>query len=266
MDAQISGPSVRAAREGAKLSQAALAQALGINRMYYSLFEAGRYLLDADEQKSLQDFLDSHGIHLDADEPQAAATPDSVEDDAPAADSDDDAAPAGESDNRTDAARTTLDRIGTTVQATGLVSKRTAAAVAAAGAVLQTLDFTELLALAKGVNGTIEGLPASPAFTQLPLEEKLVWESRAAGMLICAALYGEAWRSSPCGDLARAAKSVRKDISDQDWDVRDLNNIGFGFFSDREKHRPLYQCELAPHIAKAAEQRRAPVLSQVDAH
>lgn len=261
MDPTISGPAVRAAREAAKLSQNAVAQALGINRMYYSLFEAGRYVLNDSEQKALREFLASRELHLVDNYTDAPSKSPQSESDTPTADRDQENARTREAETRTDAARAALRAVQVTVQEAFLASKRTAAAVAVASAALQALDFAELLTLAEGVSGMAEGLPEASTFAELPLEDKQLWESRAAGMLVCGALYGDAWQAAPCEDLSRAAKSIRKTVDNRQWDVTDLDSWGWGFFKDHEKHRLEYRCQLARHIAKAAEQRRAPTLT-----
>jgi len=60
MQATLTGRQTKAAREEMRLSQAEVAATLGLNRTYYSLFEAGRYVLDPEEERRLSEFFTSH--------------------------------------------------------------------------------------------------------------------------------------------------------------------------------------------------------------
>jgi len=259
MQSATFGPSVRTAREAAKLSQSAVAQAIGMNRMYYSLFEAGRYLLDETEESALRTYLDSQAVKLPANESVVTVKPSPSK---PAADP---RHPGEEDDDdqaRIATAEVALEKIATTVQESGLDSKRTAFAVRAATAALQDLDYPELLSLAAGDDESLNGLPEATKFAELTIEGKQLWESRAAGMLICRALYGDAWQSASCDVLSRAARWVRRMVPDREWNVKELDVLDWGFFLSPKKDKllPNCRCELAPHIAKAAETRHAPAL------
>ena len=47
----LTGAEAKRARESVGVSQTKIAAAVGLNRTYYSLFEAGRYVLDTTEEK-----------------------------------------------------------------------------------------------------------------------------------------------------------------------------------------------------------------------
>lgn len=262
MQSTTFGPSVRTAREAAKLSQNAIAQAIGLNRMYYSLFEAGRYILDEAQESDLRSYLDSKGLELPPAENDAVVrpSPGDLTTDRSAGETGENADAA---ERGTAVAQESIERVAMAVRETGLDSKRTAFAVRAASVALQDLDYSELLSLASGDDESLQGLPEATDFAGLSLEKKQLWESRAAGVLICRALYGDAWQSASCDALSQAARSVRRMVPDRDWDVNELDVLDWGFFSSPKKDAllPSCRCELAPHIAKAAEVRRAPILA-----
>jgi len=263
MESAIHGPAVKTARETRKLSQTEVANAVGLNRVYYSLFEAGRYVLDLDEQKRVSAFLSGQGIQradVTARPPPAndrsAAPPKKVS-------QDEAAVPSQGSGDYADALLASASRalrdLRDAAEASSIDSKRIAGLVSAASEVLQSLDYVELLATADDFEAPLDGLPSRDEFAALPLSQKELWETRIAGLLICAALYGDDWQKATCKDFERIAPDVRNGVTDEQWNVRG-RSILETLFDDAEKFRPRYRCEFAPHIARAAAERRAPVL------
>ncbi|MEX2150510.1 MAG: helix-turn-helix transcriptional regulator [Steroidobacteraceae bacterium] len=250
------GPSVRAAREAAKLSQNAVAKAIGMNRMYYSLFEAGRYLLNEEEEIALHDFLTSKRIALEDEPGEDVADRPRPAHPAPRAEPPEDPDADSPVDYRISAGADALEAVGALAGSTGVDSKRTAAAVAAAASALQRLDYPELIALANDLDVSTEGLISETDFGVQPIEQKQVWEDRAAGLLVCAALYDDKWTRSSCDELRVVREAVKKQMGSDDWNVRDC-----GFFESDKSYLPDLRCHLAPYIAKAAESRQAPALA-----
>src|SRR5690348_14653551 len=70
MQSTLTGAEAKRAREALGASQTEIAAAIGLNRTYYSLFEAGRYVLDAAEEKRLRELLSARGVRM-ALEPRA---------------------------------------------------------------------------------------------------------------------------------------------------------------------------------------------------
>src|SRR5262249_43978069 len=60
----LTGAEVKRAREAVGASQTEIAAQVGLNRTYYSLFEAGRYVLDAAEEKRLRELLCARGARM----------------------------------------------------------------------------------------------------------------------------------------------------------------------------------------------------------
>lgn len=60
MPKNISGTDAKKARETAKLSQAAVAAAVGLNRTYYSLYESGHLTLTDSQNSALVELLHTH--------------------------------------------------------------------------------------------------------------------------------------------------------------------------------------------------------------
>jgi transcriptional regulator with XRE-family HTH domain len=64
MPSTLTGAEVKRARESIGASQTEIAAASGLNRTYYSLFEAGRYVLDADEETRLCELFSARGVRV----------------------------------------------------------------------------------------------------------------------------------------------------------------------------------------------------------
>ena len=64
MQSTFTGAEAKRAREAIGASQTEIAAAVGLNRTYYSLFEAGRYVLDAAEEKRLREHLSARGVRM----------------------------------------------------------------------------------------------------------------------------------------------------------------------------------------------------------
>lgn len=279
MDQPISGQAARKAREAKRLSQAAVAEAVGINRMYYSLFESGRFLLDAEEQERLAAYFVENGIRI----PRAAANPQrgvlAAKRTSSAVGAVAARQPESESEDRDDStaeeaqensaepdpvslAECALVRLRSALEDSQRQrdSRRVAKAVEEALPTLGALDFDELLRLAEGREVSTEGLPSVKDFAALELAEKELWEARAAGLLVCAELYGDEWERAACRDLERVGRSLRERFGGSDsWQVRGRSLLD-ELFKDSDEFCPRYRCDLAPYIAKAAQERRAPAL------
>lgn len=249
----ISGSEAKAARTDRGVSQADVSAALGINRTYYSLFENGRYTLTDEQQSQLAEFLELDAAHDD--EPPSPDDDESADEVASAPEADDDAT---DDDPRVINATDALDNVRETAAATGIDSKRTAAAVAAAAAALEGLDYAELLALDHEDKPVLAGAPDEKSFAGLKsLDEKQTWEKRIASALICAELYGDAWTACKCGALREAQRHISRKVDNgESLGIR----AGGVLWDDAEDH-PHIRNELAPHIVRAAQVRLAPRLS-----
>ena len=75
MHPQLSGLEAKKARESAKLSQAVVANALGLNRTYYSLYESDRLALTDAQYTSLFEFLSARGVTTPVDANDSTAEP-----------------------------------------------------------------------------------------------------------------------------------------------------------------------------------------------
>jgi len=163
------------------VSQVEVAAAVGINRTYYSLFEAGRYLLDRQELTRLRSFLDTRaGPELTlGHECNASESDDDLRAaDFEVADDDQDEEANGSSTEsrhethmRLAVAARTVQNIEKTAAETGLDSRRTAAAVVSATAALDVLDYAELLILAVERGLSLAGNPTGDEFAVLPTLE-----------------------------------------------------------------------------------------------
>ena len=66
MQSTLTGAEVKRAREAIGVSQTEIAAVVGLNRTYYSLFEAGRYVLDDAEETRLRELLSARGARMAA--------------------------------------------------------------------------------------------------------------------------------------------------------------------------------------------------------
>lgn len=263
MQSTVNGSEVKRARESLGIAQTEVAAALAINRTYYSLFEAGRYLLDAEEQKRLADFFLASGHRLvpasDANQlpPTSAApvAPEVIDADEPSGNDEGEAV----DDVRLSSALRALESVRDTVLETGSGSKRTAAAVSAAIAVLETLDYPELLEVAASQRPPLAGLPTSEDFNRMEtLEQRQSMEAQTSSSLVCYAIYGKHWLDCDCRNLRRAASELERRQNDEP-----LSGVRrSGFFGDDEKMRDQLRSQLAPHLASAASRRIVPTLTE----
>lgn len=252
---KLTGDEAKRAREAAGASQIEIAQAVGINRTYYSLFEAGRYVLDDAEQARLGDALTDHGY-----------TPDD----------DDDEGPEPSARTREPAkvqttgltpdqiaiarAKTALINLRAAVPR-GLQSVRVAHATEAAAGALAGLDYADLLQLANENNLATDGLVPLGEFSGLDLDGMQAWEARAAGVLMCAILYGDAWQSA-CFDTLKDAEDDLRAILDGEQLAYRQRGFLDSLFGDGEAHCPNRRADLAPYFVRAAIQRKAPNLAK----
>lgn len=248
----LSGSDAKAARMERGASQAAVSAALGINRTYYSLFESERYSLTDEQQAKLSAFLE---LATD-DDPASDPEPD---DDDPASP----ASPANPNNSaRLASASTALENIEDLADATGLDSKRTAAAVGAALSILEGLDYDELRELDDADHSVLDGMPSSEEFGELQtLALKQDWELKLSSALICVALYGDEWLACECKQLRAAEVALREALNEG----RELGIRAEPFFGDKKSDQPKIRCELAPHIVRAAQDRQAPRLGDPSA-
>lgn len=245
----LSGSEAKAARMERGASQAAVSAALGINRTYYSLFESERYSLTDEQQAKLSAFLE---LTTDAD-PASDQDPDDDDPSAPASPDD---------DSRLGPASAALENIEDLADATGLDSKRTAAAVGAAMSILEGLDYDELRELDDADHSVLDGMPSSEEFSELQtLALKQEWELKLSSALICVALYGDEWLACECKQLRAAEVALRDSLNDG----RELGIRAEPFFGDKKSDQPKIRCELAPHIVRAAQDRQAPRLGELSA-
>lgn len=296
MQQSVSGESARAAREGLRLSQAEVAQSVGINRMYYSLFEAGRYLLDGPEQQRLIACLGERIAPAplpSADSPPQPPATRNAESAAPRRPQngrrqDQPGALRGAGLGQRPAAAPTapvpsalmpdaatlpvlpLDRVALAEGALDLLadavaeaehpraSRHVAATVTATLEQLAGLDYDELLAVIEARDVAGDGLLPIAEFTEVPLAEKECWEARAAGVLVCAALYGDEWEGADCGTFERIKGGLlERDTEGVPWKVRERR------FLEGSGDEPCsrYRCDLAPYLVRAAQERSAPALA-----
>jgi transcriptional regulator with XRE-family HTH domain len=269
MSATITGAQAKRAREAKALSQTAVAGTIGVNRTYYSLFEAGRYNLDDDERQRLCDLLADSTQDADSDDP---ADPDSDPDPDTGSDSDDDGdanapsaapavsgpMPAPRSTAATVAALTALRNAS--AEPNGLRSKRTAAAVLAVAVTIQPLDYTDLLGIARERAVPTQGLPSFDAFKSLDLAGMTLWESRAIGLLICDSLYDGRWKSLRFDSLKDVESSLRETLGDGAVSYEGATILSLLFNGD-DHHAPLRRAELAPFVVQAAQKRAAPAIT-----
>jgi transcriptional regulator with XRE-family HTH domain len=250
----ISGSEAKSLRTARGASQADVSAALGINRTYYSLFENGRYTLTDEQQSQLAEFLEFEAARG---EPPSPGNTDSPQQVADALNTDDDEA-HDEDDPRVIAASDALNNVRETATATGIDSKRTATAVAAAAAALDWLDYSELLALDHDSKPVLAGAPDEKTFAEIgSLDEKQTWEKRVASSLICAELYGDTWTACKCGALREAQRHISRKVDNgESLGIR----AGGVLWDDAEDH-PHIRNELAPHIVRAAQLRLAPQLA-----
>ena len=269
MESMISGASARTARKAAGLSQNAIAQAVGINRVYFSLFEQGRYLLDTDEQRKLCEFFSAHEIHPSGALSQAASTstpataslqsgPKVLEN----RDGVDFWEHCDTDDSRVSESIQALDTVRATAE-TGLRSIRTAAAVTAATDALRALDYVELISIADESGVRTDGLVSMDEFNAFDLASMRLWESRAAGVLVCEALYGRAWQDACFDRLKEIEESLRGGLErGEKLELRE-RGVGHILFGDAEEFSSRRRADLSPYIVRAAERRRAPTLGKL---
>ena len=276
----ITGDQAREARKSLKASQAEVAEAIGINRAFYSEFEAGRYVLKDQQQRKLREFLG------DAVPPGEAS-------------GDDDAAAAGESHQpKRGAARrargtggddpsepqdpqpvavadltpaekasAALDELRDTAsEPNGLRSKRTAVAVENAEAALKPLDYPELLELAEARDVLTERLMDLDAFQDLDTcdpddREKVEREElRARGHLICHALYGSKWHGLDFNGLKNVRGQVARALPEHRV-PNGQDESGWWILSSDHNDGHLFRAELAPFVVEAARNRAAPEIA-----
>lgn len=272
MESAIHGPAVKKAREARKLSQTEVANGVGLNRVYYSLFEAGRYVLNADEQERLSAFLSELGIQhaevagspTNGDRGQAKPTgaPENreVAQDEPDGESQDD-----DADTRLESASRALHDLREAAETAGIKSKRTAGLVSAATEALEALDYVDLLSIAEQFGVPIDGLLSVNEFQALALAEMQLWESRAAGVLICESLYGELWRSVCFDELKEIEAVLRRSLPSGEQVSYRERSFFDSIFGDAEEFCPRRRADLAPYITMVASERRAPAFIAVSA-
>jgi transcriptional regulator with XRE-family HTH domain len=251
------GVRVRAAREAAGLSQAEVARQLGINRVYYSLFEAGRYVPDAAETASLAALASTLRIATDSADCVVVEDGDDVDS------THDEVAP-----NEVDRSGVARERSTSTVALEelrnaalrGLNSKRVARAVMAAETVLVDLDYPELLAECARAGISTVGLVSVAEFASLPVHEVESWESRASALLICDAIYGTRWRDLGFDDLKTLEDALALALpADNPLRYRRRPALEI-IFGDAEDFCPMRKADLAPFIVALARTRAAPAV------
>jgi transcriptional regulator with XRE-family HTH domain len=250
------GVRVRAAREAAGLSQAEVARQLGINRMYYSLFEAGRYVPCAAEAEALRSFGVEIGVSLGPAMPAVGPTLDHTPPERPIANVSVGGNAAGCLQSKADAALNAIR--GAAVD--GLRSKRLVRTVIAARDALDDLDYAELLAACSRANFSTAGLVSVSDYEQLDVNEKIEWEARASGLLVCDALYGTQWSEIGFDGLKRLESTIQAalPLGDQlKYRQRSLLDIVFG---DAEEFCPIRRVDLAPYVVRLACSRAAPAI------
>lgn len=267
MESAIQGPAVKKAREAHKLSQAEVSNAISLNRVYYSLFEAGRYVLNQDERKRLSTFLSAQGIQHtgvadrsttgDQEPAVHAAIPSSKD----AIQSDPDEQSERDADARLMPASHALRELHEVAESTGIISKRTAGLVLVATGALQALDYADLLSIAQQSGIPLDGLLPLAEFEALELAEMQLWESRAAGVLICESLYGESWRDVCFDNLKEVEAELRKSLPSGEPLIYRARGLGHQIFGYSKEFCPLRRADLAPYIAKVASERSAPALT-----
>lgn len=259
----ITGDEAKRAREALGASQTAVAAAIGVNRTYYSLFEAGRYVLDEQEQQQLRQFL--------ADALPAPGSGTSTNDDGASTPSNDRARrqprassphpSSAKPDDGTEKAVAALTALrSAAAEPNGLRTKRTASAVGDALAALQPLDYAQLLGLANEEalpKDVRETFPDVEAFNALDIRDMELWESRIIGLLVCDALSAGQWGALNYEALKGVESELRHTFGDQIPDRESL-----WIWDDEEKHTPRRRAELAPFVAQAAQKRRAPTLDK----
>lgn len=258
----ITGDEAKRAREALGASQTAVAAAIGVNRTYYSLFEAGRYVLDGQEQQQLRSFLaDALPVTESIETPVSAApngTPASQS--VPVVVSHPSPITARAPDTRSFAAAVAaLTTLRSAAVDAGPRSKRAAAAVDAAVIALQPLDYVDFLTIARERGISAGSLPGIDAFNSLGLDDMTAWESRAAALLVCDAIYGARWHSAGDSELRTVASHARRALGDNA--VNYSGQSFLGWLTDSDEHVPLMRAELAPCVVIAAQKRLAPPLA-----
>jgi transcriptional regulator with XRE-family HTH domain len=250
------GARVRAAREAAGLSQAEVARQVGINRVYYSLLEAGRYVADADETKRLvlllfkrdiaSDRGSNAGARSDADQTAGALLDDEK--------TEHDCSEASDANNRISAANAALDSLRDMGPPLA-ESRRAIELISTADTALRRLDYSELQELCKKRGVSTEGLATKNDFALLKSDEMVVCESRATASLLCAAMYRDAWRTTSFENLKQTESALRGRLPQAvalDYRKRSLLEI---LFTDEADACAKRRADLAPYVVMAALQR-----------
>jgi transcriptional regulator with XRE-family HTH domain len=256
------GVRVRAAREAAGLSQAEVARQLGINRMYYSLFEAGRYVPSSDESERIaQRFKELAGS---TSEQEIPLVPEASDVD-----------PLGLSDTTIvpvelvhaalgtpyAKASAALDQVREST-AKGIRSKSIAKSVSHALETLGALEYSELLALSSERNVDTAGLLASDEYFALDADSMLRWDSRVISSLVCEAIYGREWSTTSFDQLKQLERRLRENVGESgslEYRERSLVEI---LFVDAEDFCPIRRVDLAPYVVAAVVGRCGPTLGR----
>jgi transcriptional regulator with XRE-family HTH domain len=255
------GVRVRAAREAAGLSQAEVARQVGINRMYYSLFEAGRYVpSDEEGQRIAERFKELAGGTVDhsiADRPTSSKPGPSR--------------PSVASNSllterheivsaQFERANMALDSVQASATK-GLRSKTLAQSVSSALDAVGSLEYSELLALSNQRRVDTAGLLAEEECSKLDVATIKQWESRAIASLVCESIYGSAWSAANFDQLKRVERQLRHSAErghSLEYRERSVVEILFG---DAEDFCAIRRVDLAPYVVARAIDRDAPMLA-----